>query len=90
MANREERRDLGIATVGGEEILAQVVGADAEEINLSAKLVKNESDGWHFDHDANFDVGLKRDAILRTDAACASRPRLELHDFFDDWRSSAP
>src|SRR5262245_50760763 len=40
----------GIAPVYGQEILVQIVGADAEEIHFVRELVEDESRGRNFDH----------------------------------------
>jgi len=50
-----ETREGGVAAVGGEEVLGEVVGADAEEIGVGGELIDEEDGGGNLDHDASGD-----------------------------------
>src|SRR5262249_27717837 len=51
-----QRRDPGIASIGGQEILCKVIASDAEEVALITQLVHHERAGWHFEHHAQWNV----------------------------------
>ena len=48
-----------VATVGGHDVLSQVVGADTEEIHFMGQLVGAGGGGRHLDHDTNFHLGVE-------------------------------
>ncbi len=67
--------EFGILAVGGEEILAEIVGADAEEIELGAQAVEQKRRGRHFDHRAQRH-GANGDACTRN---CLARTTSSLN-----------
>lgn len=55
--------DAFVAAVGGQGVLAEVVGADAEEGGVRGDPCGGEGGGGDFDHDADGDVGAVGDAF---------------------------
>jgi hypothetical protein len=51
------RCECGIATIHGECILSQIVGADREEINFRSEHIRHQCSGRNFDHDTNLHGG---------------------------------
>ena len=52
-----ERGDVGVAAFGGERVLGQVVGADADEVDERNGGPGVEREGGHFGHGADFESG---------------------------------
>ena len=50
-----QRGDSAVYAVRGECILGQIVGADAEKIDLRREVMRQESSGRYFDQDAYFE-----------------------------------
>ena len=42
MTDAGQRRHFRVIAINSQEILIQIVGANAEEVNLSAKLIENK------------------------------------------------
>src|SRR5215468_9795522 len=61
MPHVREARDPGIVPIDGKEILAQIIGADAEEVQFPAKLLQNESHGRNLNHHAERYRGIESD-----------------------------
>ena len=56
--------DFSVITIHRQQILRQVVTADTKEINLFAALVDNEHDRQYFQHDAEWDLFIKRNVFV--------------------------
>ena len=50
-----ERGNVGVAALGGERVLGQVVGADAEQVDERSGGPRMEREPGHFSHGADFE-----------------------------------
>ncbi|MNL76852.1 hypothetical protein D3C87_2028880 [compost metagenome] len=56
-------RHFGVIPVDRQQILRQVITADAKEINLFTTLVDDEHHRRHFEHDAERDLLFERNML---------------------------
>ena len=82
MPHAEMGGNSWVASICREEVLREIVGADAEEIRLCTELVEQERQRWHFHHHADLDVRLKGNPILREMLLRVPDGCLELDEFF--------
>src|ERR1700746_3693930 len=64
MAHVGQVRYFGVTTIGGKEILAEIVGAEAEEVEFRRKLIKDERHGRNLDHSSYRHGAVEGDLFL--------------------------
>src|SRR6266567_616440 len=65
MLHIREPRHSDVAAIGGKKILAEIVRADTEEVDLGAELVQNKGTRGNFNHDSNRHRWIEGDVLSR-------------------------